>query len=100
MYSFVLSPVCPRRCCCVSSNNKELGGYQFLEESEKTVLLSGRRELCLTRCAPCPPRQQTSDLKEKIDLVRDFAARISKALGTRASQLPVPGHGNFYDPFS
>jgi IclR family acetate operon transcriptional repressor len=45
-------------------------------------------------------RFQGSDLKGKIDLVRDFAARISKALGTRASQLPAPALSNFYDPFS
>jgi len=32
--------------------------------------------------------------------VKDFAARISKALGRRASELPVATRGTIYDPFS
>jgi len=45
-------------------------------------------------------RFQLEELAQKIALVKDFAARISKALGRRASELPVATRGTIYDPFS
>ncbi len=45
-------------------------------------------------------RFQGEELARKIDLVKDFAARISRALGRRASELPAASRGSFYDPFS
>ena len=40
------------------------------------------------------------ELAQKIALVKDFAARISRALGKRASELPVATRGTVFDPFS
>jgi hypothetical protein len=37
--------------------NKELGGYQVLEESEKIGILSARKMLRLDRRSACSPRQ-------------------------------------------
>ena len=64
------------------------------------IFIRGGQMIASLGIAGPTQRFQSSDLKEKIDLVTDFAARISKALGTRASQLPVPALSNFYDPFS
>jgi IclR family KDG regulon transcriptional repressor len=64
------------------------------------IFIRGGQMIASLGIAGPTQRFQESDLKEKIDLVMDFAGRISKALGTRASQLPVPALSNFYDPFS
>jgi len=40
------------------------------------------------------------ELAKKIALVKDFAARISRALGRRTSELPVAERGTIFDPFS
>jgi DNA-binding IclR family transcriptional regulator len=40
------------------------------------------------------------ELTKKIVLLKDFATRISRALGRRESELPVARSGSFYDPFS
>jgi DNA-binding IclR family transcriptional regulator len=40
------------------------------------------------------------DLARKIVLVKDFAARISRAMGRRTSELPVATQGTVFDPFS
>jgi hypothetical protein len=39
------------------------------------------------------------ELAKKIALVKDFAARISRALGRRVSELPSATRGTIYDPF-
>ena len=45
-------------------------------------------------------RFQLEELAQKIALVKDFAARISRALGRRTSELPVATRGTIFDPFS
>ena len=45
-------------------------------------------------------RFQGQELSLKIGMVKDFATRISKALGRRVSELPVATSGVMYDPFS
>jgi IclR family transcriptional regulator, KDG regulon repressor len=45
-------------------------------------------------------RFQGEELTKKIALLKDFATRLSIALGRRASELPVARSGSFYDPFS
>jgi IclR family KDG regulon transcriptional repressor len=45
-------------------------------------------------------RFQLEELTQKIALIKDFAARLSRALGRRASELPVATRGTIYDPFS
>jgi DNA-binding IclR family transcriptional regulator len=45
-------------------------------------------------------RFQQEELAQKIALVKDFAARLSRALGRRASELPSATRGTIYDPFS
>lgn len=40
------------------------------------------------------------EFAKKTALVKDFAARISRSLGRRTSELPVPTRGSIYDPFS
>jgi len=40
------------------------------------------------------------ELSKKIALLKNFADRLSIALGRRASELPVAKSGSFYDPFS
>jgi IclR family KDG regulon transcriptional repressor len=45
-------------------------------------------------------RFQGQELAQKIALVKDFAARISRALGRRPSELPVATRGTIFDPFS
>lgn len=45
-------------------------------------------------------RFQGEELTHKIGLLKDFATRLSRALGRRASELPVARSGSFYDPFS
>lgn len=45
-------------------------------------------------------RFQLEELTQKIALLRDFANRLSIALGRRVSELPVARSGSFYDPFS
>jgi DNA-binding IclR family transcriptional regulator len=45
-------------------------------------------------------RFQLEELRRKIALLKDFANRLSIALGRRASELPVARSGSFYDPFS
>ncbi len=45
-------------------------------------------------------RFQLEELAQKIALVKDFANRLSRAMGRRASELPVARRGSFYDPFS
>jgi len=45
-------------------------------------------------------RFQVEELRQKIALVKDFAARLSRALGRRVSELPVATRGTIYDPFS
>lgn len=40
------------------------------------------------------------EFNPKVALVKDFAARISRSLGRRRSELPVATRGTIYDPFS
>lgn len=45
-------------------------------------------------------RFRGEELAMKIALVKDFAARISRTMGRRTSELPVARRGSFCDPFS
>ena len=65
-----------------------------------TIFMRGGQPIAAVGIAGPSPRFLQEELTSKIALVRDFAARISKALGRRASELPSPGRGSFYDPFS
>lgn len=40
------------------------------------------------------------EFNRKVALVQDFAARLSRSLGRRTSELPVATHGKICDPFS
>ena len=67
-----------------------------------TVFMRGSHPIGALGIAGPSPRFRQQELIRKTALVRDFAARISKTLGRRASELPspaAPGRG-FYDPFS
>jgi len=67
-----------------------------------TVFMRGSHPIGALGIAGPSPRFRQKELTYKIALVRDFAARISKTLGRRASELPSPAapDRNFYDPFS
>ena len=45
-------------------------------------------------------RFQGEEFTQKMELLKDFATRLSKALGRRESELPVARNSSFYDPFS
>jgi IclR family transcriptional regulator, KDG regulon repressor len=45
-------------------------------------------------------RFRGKELADKIALVKDFAARLSRALGRRTSDLPAPTRATIFDPFS
>jgi IclR family transcriptional regulator, KDG regulon repressor len=45
-------------------------------------------------------RFQLEEFEKKIALLKDFATRLSIALGRRESELPVARNSSFYDPFS
>lgn len=64
------------------------------------VFMRGSHLVAAVGIAGPSTRFQTQELAQKIALVKDFAARISMALGRRASELPVARRGLFYDPFS
>lgn len=65
-----------------------------------TVFMRGSQPVAAVGIAGPTQRFMGEESDRKIALVRDFAARISKALGRRKSELPSPGKGQFYDPFS
>jgi len=65
-----------------------------------TVFAHGSQPIAAVGIAGPTPRFLGEELQRKIRLVRDFAARISKALGKRQTAPPSPVKGRFYDPFS
>jgi len=65
-----------------------------------TVFTRGNHPIAAVGIAGPTPRFLGEELERKIRLARDFAARISKALGRRESALPSPANGRSYDPFS
>jgi IclR family transcriptional regulator, KDG regulon repressor len=64
------------------------------------VFMRGSHLVAAVGIAGPTGRFQGEDLTRKIALVKDFAARISRALGRRTSELPVATRGSIYDPFS
>lgn len=64
------------------------------------VFMRGSLPIAALGIAGPTPRFLLQELVRKVALVRDFATRISKVLGRRASELPSPRKGSFYDPFS
>lgn len=45
-------------------------------------------------------RFQLEEFEKKLTLLKDFASRLSMAMGRRASELPVAGNSLFHDPCS
>lgn len=64
------------------------------------IFMRGSHLVAAVGIAGPTPRFLGEELGKKIALIKDFAARISRALGRRTSELPVPSRGNMYDPFS
>jgi IclR family transcriptional regulator, KDG regulon repressor len=64
------------------------------------VFMRGSHLVAAIGIAGPSPRFLGEELAKKIALIKDFAARISRALGRRTSELPVPSRGSMYDPFS
>ncbi len=64
------------------------------------VFMRGAKIVAAVGIAGPSQRFRGEELLKKSVLAIDFAARISHALGRRTSELPVPGRGFAYDPFS
>jgi IclR family KDG regulon transcriptional repressor len=64
------------------------------------VFMRGSHLVAAVGIAGPTNRFQREELTKKITLIKDFAARISRALGRRTSELPVATRGTMYDPFS
>ncbi|MFI5057215.1 MAG: IclR family transcriptional regulator [Candidatus Acidiferrales bacterium] len=64
------------------------------------VFMRGSHLVAAVGIAGPTGRFQGEELAQKIALVKDFAARISRALGRRASELPVATRGTFSGLFS
>jgi IclR family transcriptional regulator, KDG regulon repressor len=64
------------------------------------VFMRGTDVVAAVGMAGPTPRFLGEEFAKRLPLIRDFAARISRAFGRRASELPVPRQGSFYEPFS
>jgi IclR family transcriptional regulator, KDG regulon repressor len=64
------------------------------------VFMRGSHLVAAVGIAGPSPRFLGEELTKKIALIKDFTTRISRALGRRKSELPVPSLGSMYDPFS
>jgi IclR family KDG regulon transcriptional repressor len=64
------------------------------------VFMRGTDVVAAVGMAGPTPRFLGEEFAKRLPLIRDFAARISRAFGRRASELPVPRRGSFYDPFA
>jgi IclR family transcriptional regulator, KDG regulon repressor len=64
------------------------------------VFMRGSHLVAAVGIAGPTGRFQGEELVQKIALVKNFAARISRALGRRTSELPVATQGTAFDPFS
>jgi IclR family KDG regulon transcriptional repressor len=64
------------------------------------VFMRGSLLIAAVGIAGPTQRFQGNEFTQKVDLVKDFAARLSRSLGRRTSELPVVTRGTIYDPFS
>lgn len=64
------------------------------------VFMRGSQPIGALGIAGPSPRFVLEECARKTTLLQRFAAKISKALGRRASELPSPAKSDFYDPFS
>jgi IclR family transcriptional regulator, KDG regulon repressor len=85
-----------RRCGYASEHGElEIG----LSGVAAPIFMRGTQVIAAVGVAgPCE-RFEGPEVERKITMVRDFAARISHALGRRASELPTPAIAPTYDPF-